>query len=53
VTEQNAPIDPRPAALVAAALGCLDSAIRIWISTNGSEAIGELLDNAMSAIRPL
>jgi AcrR family transcriptional regulator len=43
------PYDPRPRALVAAALACLNAAVDVWTAANGAAALPTLLDRAMSA----
>jgi AcrR family transcriptional regulator len=40
------------AALVAAALGCLDVASEAWVAGDGAEPFGALLDRALRAVRP-
>ncbi|MGA5304028.1 TetR family transcriptional regulator [Nucisporomicrobium flavum] len=40
--------DPRAEAMVAAALGCLDAALRAWMA--GGQELPELLDRAMAVI---
>jgi len=42
--------DPRPRALVAAALGCLNAAVATWTDTDGTIALPDLLDQAMGAL---
>jgi AcrR family transcriptional regulator len=42
--------DPRPRAVVAAALACLNAAFDIWISSNGGLDLPTLFDQAMSAL---
>jgi AcrR family transcriptional regulator len=42
--------DPRPRALVAAALGCMNVAIDVWAASGGALSLGDLLDQAMSAL---
>lgn len=42
--------DPRPAALVSAMLGCLDSALKAWAAGNGSPELISVLEQAMGAI---
>ena len=42
--------DPRPAALVAAMLGCLDAATAAWAAGDGEPPLTEILDRAMGAI---
>jgi AcrR family transcriptional regulator len=42
--------DPRPRALVAAAVGCLDAAVHAWQLSDGTADLGALLDRAMSAL---
>ncbi|WP_436535492.1 TetR family transcriptional regulator [Actinoplanes sp. HUAS TT8] len=46
------PTDPRPRALIASALGCLDAAVAAWIAGNGTQQLGSLLDRAMGLINP-
>jgi AcrR family transcriptional regulator len=41
--------DPRPRALVAAALACLNAAVDTWYAADGSPDLPTLLDQAMSA----
>jgi AcrR family transcriptional regulator len=43
-------LDPRPRALVAAALACLNSAVATWTEADGTIGLPGLLDQAMSAI---
>jgi AcrR family transcriptional regulator len=49
--DPNDPTDPRPVALITAALACLDIALLTWATTDGAKPLSELLDQAMSAIR--
>ncbi|MDX3638561.1 TetR family transcriptional regulator [Streptomyces sp. MB09-02B] len=42
--------DPRPGALVAAALGCLDVASAAWVACEGTVPLAVLLDRAMGAL---
>jgi AcrR family transcriptional regulator len=42
--------DPRPRALVAAALGCLNAAVDVWTAADGAVPLPDLLDQAMSAL---
>jgi AcrR family transcriptional regulator len=44
------PDDPRPNALVAAALACLDAAATGWVAGEGSVPFATLLDRAMGAL---
>lgn len=44
------PNDPRPAALVACALSCLDAALHAWASAPDDADLADLLDAAMGAI---
>jgi AcrR family transcriptional regulator len=44
------PRDPRPRALAAAALGCLDAAFQAWTTTNGEADLSTLIDNAFNVI---
>jgi AcrR family transcriptional regulator len=42
--------DPRPRALVAAALACLNAAVATWIEVDGTIGVPVLLDQAMGAL---
>ncbi|WP_338899711.1 TetR family transcriptional regulator [Streptomyces sp. TG1A-60] len=42
--------DPRPRALVAAALACLDAAMTVWVACEGEVPMSVLLDRAMGAL---
>lgn len=42
--------DPRPTALIAAALGCVDATIGAWVAGEGEQPLGQILDRAMGAI---
>jgi AcrR family transcriptional regulator len=42
--------DPRPMALVAGALGCLDAALLAWAAGDGKEPLTEILDRAMDSV---
>lgn len=42
--------DPRPSAIVAAALACLDASTAAWLACDGSIALSDLLDQAMGAV---
>ncbi len=42
--------DPRPAALIGAALACLDAAIAAWAAADGKQDLPRLLDRAMGEI---
>jgi AcrR family transcriptional regulator len=44
--------DPRPRALIAGALGCLDAAVAAWIAGKGTQRLDWLLDRAMGSISP-
>lgn len=44
------PEDPRAAALVSAALACLDAAARGWVACEGTVPLADLLDQAMGAL---
>src|SRR5437762_3756974 len=46
------PADPRPAAIVGAAFSCLIAAWTTWLTSNQAQPFGDLLDQAMDAIRP-
>lgn len=41
--------DPRPSAIIAAALGCVDASIGAWLAVDGTEPLGEILDSAMGS----
>ncbi|MGV2983272.1 TetR family transcriptional regulator [Microbacterium sp. AGC85] len=43
--------DPRAAAVIAAALGCFDAAVKTWSSTEPTPPIASLLHRAMDATR--
>jgi AcrR family transcriptional regulator len=42
--------DPRPRAVVAAALGCLNAAVDAWTASDGSADLADLVDQAMNAV---
>jgi AcrR family transcriptional regulator len=42
--------DPRPAALIAAALACLHAAWAAWAAADGSQSLAQLFDRAMDSI---
>jgi AcrR family transcriptional regulator len=42
--------DPRPRALVAAALACLEAAVAAWIATHGTQQLTHILHRAMDSI---
>src|SRR5690349_12448410 len=42
--------DPRPSALAAAALACLDAAAAAWVACEGAVPLAVLLDRAMGAL---
>jgi AcrR family transcriptional regulator len=44
--------DPRPAALTACALACLDAAVTTWTTSDTTTPLAELLDMAMDSVRP-
>jgi AcrR family transcriptional regulator len=44
--------DPRPAALISSALGCLDAALHAWAHADGNSPFDDLLDIAMASIEP-
>lgn len=44
--------DPRPAALTAAALACLNVANATWLESDGTESLRRLVDDAMHAVQP-
>lgn len=44
------PGDPRPAALIAAALACLDAAVAAWAAADGAPPLAQLFDRAMDSI---
>ena len=45
------PADPRPSALVAAALGSLSAATTAWVAGDGERSLGRLVDSAMGSLR--
>jgi AcrR family transcriptional regulator len=51
-TGQEDPTDPRTPAIVGAAFSCLIAAWTTWLSSNQARPFGDLLDQAMDAIRP-
>lgn len=51
-SDPHDPTDPRPRALIASALGCLDAAVAAWIAGNGTQQLGRLLERAMDSISP-
>jgi AcrR family transcriptional regulator len=48
---EDDPRDPRPRALAAAALGCLDAADLAWTASDGKADMPELIKQAMAAVR--
>jgi AcrR family transcriptional regulator len=44
--------DPRPRALIAAALGCLEAAVAAWIAGDGTQQLAQILHRAMDSISP-
>ncbi len=48
--DPDRPEDPRPSALAAAALACLDTASTAWVACEGTVPLGVLLDRAMGAL---
>jgi AcrR family transcriptional regulator len=44
------PTDPRPAALVAAIVACVDAAVAAWASADGGLPLPRLIDSALDAI---
>ena len=42
--------DPRPDALIAAALGCLDAAVAAWAASDGIQPLTQIFDYAVDAI---
>jgi hypothetical protein len=51
-TGQQDPTDPRTPAIVGAAFSCLIAAWATWLASNQAQPFGDLLDQAMDAIRP-
>jgi AcrR family transcriptional regulator len=45
--------DPRPRAVVAAALGCMNVAVDVWTASDGTVDLADLVDQAMSAVAGL
>jgi AcrR family transcriptional regulator len=52
-TGQHDPADPRTPAIVGAAFSCLIAAWTTWLNSNQAQPFGNLLDQAMNAIRPI
>ncbi|WP_244373687.1 TetR/AcrR family transcriptional regulator [Streptomyces griseorubiginosus] len=50
-TDPDWPSDPRPPALAAAALACLDAASSAWIACDGAIPLSAMLDRAMDTPR--
>ncbi|MDX5564155.1 hypothetical protein PYK79_13690 [Streptomyces sp. ID05-04B] len=48
--DPDRPEDPRPTALVAAALACADAATTGWVACEGTVPMAVLLGRAMSAV---
>ncbi|MEV0616303.1 TetR family transcriptional regulator [Nonomuraea sp. NPDC050404] len=48
----SAVADARPAAVIGAALACLEAANRAWLAADGRAPLGELLDDAMRTVHP-
>jgi len=44
------PTDPRPRALIAAALSCLEAAVVAWIASHGTQQLAQILRRAMDSI---
>jgi AcrR family transcriptional regulator len=44
------PTDPRPRALIAAALSCLEAAVAAWIASDGTQQLAQFLRRAMDSI---
>ena len=42
--------DPRPRALIAAALGCLNVAVDVWTAADDAIPLADLVDQAMGAV---
>jgi len=51
-TGQQDPTDPRTPAIVGAAFSCLIAAWTTWLSSRQARPFGDLLDQAMDALRP-
>ena len=51
-TGGHGPTDPRAAAIVGAALSCLIAAKSAWVDSNQARPFGDLLDEAMAAVKP-
>jgi AcrR family transcriptional regulator len=49
----RAGLDPRPEAIAAAAIACLDTAEGSWVKLDGAVPFGQLVDETMSAVHPL
>jgi AcrR family transcriptional regulator len=50
IGSKNKRYDPRPRAIVAAALACLNAAVEMWTDSNAAVDLPLLLDQAMSAL---
>jgi AcrR family transcriptional regulator len=44
------PTDPRPRALIAAALSCLEAAVAAWIASHGTQQLAQILQRAMDSV---
>jgi AcrR family transcriptional regulator len=49
----NQPAEPRPTALTAAALACLNVANIAWLASDGTDSLRRLVDDAMAAVQPM
>lgn len=45
-------VDARPAAMIGAALACLEAANRAWKACDGEHSLDRILDDVMRAVRP-
>lgn len=50
-TRRRAGPDPRPRAIIAAALACLDTAVDAWLESDGTADLEQLYDEAVAAVR--
>ena len=49
-SDADDPTDPTPAAVIAAALACLDAAVAAWAAADGGHDLAQLFDRAVDAV---
>jgi len=49
-SDPHDPTDPRPRALIAAALACLEAAVAAWIAGHGTQELSQALHRAMDSL---